>query len=342
MKQINILLLIASFFISTIAYSSEKHPSKPALQYVDKSSAQYKVLVQRATQAAVWGMPAVALIDFVKATRRDLKGDFNDVVYLTKPLNSKHGFLTANDVTAYGWGSLDFVPGVKDDKYFENSDLWEGDELHFEHFVHPDLAQAFYSENFVLMKALLERVTHEAKEYRKRNKMYELLLNIQHTHSESEEGESEPKKVNALESKLVLPPLEDTRYPLRGIEESGLRREYLRNPGTSTGIMNLHRYAAPRVKLLKKVKERLQTLTRAVDLAFFLHGFDGARRPGNEIDARWRVPEWSRDVRETDIVPRTNVKGHRVPTRNRYSAIPLGDKAALLYRIRPVAVQVKA
>ena len=30
---------------------------------------------------------------------------------LTKPLNSNHGFLTANDVTAYGWGSIDLSEG---------------------------------------------------------------------------------------------------------------------------------------------------------------------------------------------------------------------------------------
>ena len=38
-------------------------------------------------------------------------GKYNEVVYLTKPLDSKHGFLTANDVTAYGWGSISTANG---------------------------------------------------------------------------------------------------------------------------------------------------------------------------------------------------------------------------------------
>jgi len=67
--------------------------------------------IQSQSQTAIWAMPAVALVDFKKATRRDLGGDLNDVVYLKKPLNSKHGFLTANDVTAYGWGNITLENG---------------------------------------------------------------------------------------------------------------------------------------------------------------------------------------------------------------------------------------
>ena len=70
----------------------------------------YKIMVQRATQTAIWAMPAAAMIDFLKGTRR-VGGDLNDVVYLNKPFDSKHGFLTANDVTAYAWSSLTSEPG---------------------------------------------------------------------------------------------------------------------------------------------------------------------------------------------------------------------------------------
>jgi len=72
---------------------------------------EYKIMVQRATQTAIWAMPAAAMIDFIKATRRDAGGDINDVMYLDKPFDTKHGFLTANDVTAYAWGSMTSEPG---------------------------------------------------------------------------------------------------------------------------------------------------------------------------------------------------------------------------------------
>ncbi len=72
---------------------------------------EYKIMVQRATQTAIWGMPAAGMIDFLKGIRRDLGGDYNDIVYLNKPFDSKHGFLTANDVTAYAWAAMTSEPG---------------------------------------------------------------------------------------------------------------------------------------------------------------------------------------------------------------------------------------
>ncbi len=72
---------------------------------------EYQMMVQRATQTAIWAMPATGMIDFLKGIRRDLGGDINDVVYLNKPFDSKHGFLTANDVTAYAWSSMTSEPG---------------------------------------------------------------------------------------------------------------------------------------------------------------------------------------------------------------------------------------
>jgi len=46
-------------------------------------------------------MPAVSLYDIEQSIRRDLDGKPGDVVYFTKPMTSRHGFLTANDVTPY-------------------------------------------------------------------------------------------------------------------------------------------------------------------------------------------------------------------------------------------------
>ena len=46
-------------------------------------------------------MPAVSVYDIELSIQRDLGGKFGDVVFFTKPMNSRHGFLTANDVTPY-------------------------------------------------------------------------------------------------------------------------------------------------------------------------------------------------------------------------------------------------
>ncbi len=61
----------------------------------------YQMKVQRACEAAIWGMPAVGIYDIELSIQRDLGGKLGDVVYFSKPMASRHGFLTANDVTPY-------------------------------------------------------------------------------------------------------------------------------------------------------------------------------------------------------------------------------------------------
>ena len=71
---------------------------------------EYDIMVQRATQAAIYYMPAVAQVDFIKATIR-AGGDYDTVNFVTKPFGSEKGFLTANDTTAYAWGSISVKDG---------------------------------------------------------------------------------------------------------------------------------------------------------------------------------------------------------------------------------------
>ena len=72
---------------------------------------EYDIMVQRATQAAIYYMPAVAQVDFIKATRR-AGGDYDTVNFVTRPFGSEKGFLTANDTTAYAWGSISTRKGA--------------------------------------------------------------------------------------------------------------------------------------------------------------------------------------------------------------------------------------
>ncbi len=61
----------------------------------------HEMKVQRAAEAAIWAMPAVSIYDIELSIQRDLGGKFGDVVYFSKPMESRHGFLTANNVTPY-------------------------------------------------------------------------------------------------------------------------------------------------------------------------------------------------------------------------------------------------
>ena len=68
-------------------------------------SIEYQMKVQRASEAAIWALPAVAIYDLELAIKRDLGGKLGDIVSVSKPFTSRHGFLTANDVTPYVFGS---------------------------------------------------------------------------------------------------------------------------------------------------------------------------------------------------------------------------------------------
>ena len=70
-----------------------------------------RIAVQRACQSAIWAMPAITTYGFARGTIQDLGGKLNDVVAVSQPLTSRHGFLTANDVTPYAIGSLTTAEG---------------------------------------------------------------------------------------------------------------------------------------------------------------------------------------------------------------------------------------
>ena len=103
--------IIQKIGITLLVLSVISCETKPAGKTETPVDVEYQIMVQRATQTAIWAMPAVGMIDFVKATRRDVGGDYNDVIYLSKPFESRHGFLTANDVTAYAWGNIKLADG---------------------------------------------------------------------------------------------------------------------------------------------------------------------------------------------------------------------------------------
>ena len=66
-----------------------------------ESRLDYEMKVQRACEAAIWAMPAVSLYDIEVSIQRDLGGKPGDVAYFSRPMTSRHGFFTANDVTPY-------------------------------------------------------------------------------------------------------------------------------------------------------------------------------------------------------------------------------------------------
>ncbi|NGX41931.1 MAG: hypothetical protein K940chlam7_00205 [Chlamydiae bacterium] len=86
------------FSILTVAFLCTANTARASNS---AESIEYQMKVQRACEVAIWALPAVSIYDIELSIRRDLSGKFGDVAYLTKPMTSRHGFLTANDVTPY-------------------------------------------------------------------------------------------------------------------------------------------------------------------------------------------------------------------------------------------------
>ena len=97
----------AAIALSVVAVSTAAAQHAAA----DMQPIERTLVVQRACQAAIWAMPAVGLYDIELSTARDLGGKPGDIVYFSRPMASRHGFLTANDVTPYVVGSLSTVAG---------------------------------------------------------------------------------------------------------------------------------------------------------------------------------------------------------------------------------------
>ncbi|MDB4731339.1 DUF1254 domain-containing protein [bacterium] len=91
-SRVSALMVMICLFPSALK-SSPLHAADRSLKY--------EMTVQRACEAAIWAMPAVSVYDIELSIQRDLGGKFGDVAYFSKPMTSRHGFLTANDVTPY-------------------------------------------------------------------------------------------------------------------------------------------------------------------------------------------------------------------------------------------------
>jgi hypothetical protein len=72
---------------------------------------QRDMLLQRATQAVFWGMPAASMMALRRGIERDLGADFHDIVYMSQPMVARHEFLTANNQTPYVVSMLDMTGG---------------------------------------------------------------------------------------------------------------------------------------------------------------------------------------------------------------------------------------
>jgi hypothetical protein len=75
--------------------------SLAAQESTSGQSLEYQLALQRGTQAVIWGLPAVSMKTFCGSMKTQLGAKENDIIVFSKPMVSRHGFLTANNNVPY-------------------------------------------------------------------------------------------------------------------------------------------------------------------------------------------------------------------------------------------------
>ena len=131
MKKYTIAVIIAFalslHFASTTSLAAQGSKSSQSLEY--------ELALQRGTQAVIWSLPAVSMKSLCGSMKTQLGAKENDIVYFSKPMVSRHGFLTANNNVPYvavclntkgGPVVLDVPAASKTTMFFGSAlDLWQ-------------------------------------------------------------------------------------------------------------------------------------------------------------------------------------------------------------------------
>jgi hypothetical protein len=100
---------------TVVAQESKPDPrAKPAPTFTPDQLAE-RAIHRRAVEAAIWGIPAVNTDLMLQALKRDAKGDINQIVYWSRPLDWKCQTLTPNPDAIYFmpfWSTKDVGPIV--------------------------------------------------------------------------------------------------------------------------------------------------------------------------------------------------------------------------------------
>jgi hypothetical protein len=96
---------VSALFVMAATPSRSTEPTRAG------DSLHTELTLQRGTQAVIWGIPAVSMMGLRNSAERQLGATFNDIVYLSKPMVSRHGFLTANNDVPYVFVVLDTTKG---------------------------------------------------------------------------------------------------------------------------------------------------------------------------------------------------------------------------------------
>jgi len=206
-----------------------------------------------------------------------------------------------------GWDRLEFRATAEDEKYFRENGLnvfRENRDIGY--FIAPDKFSLLYTPEYLATRILAYRMADEARHLRRlarelrKEGITPAALNPSEFQREDEKGvkawreeNGKPKQIRVLETKLVLPEMAG-EYPIRGIDE--YRKDNWPKTVRFDRMPEDERYKRAILSycewLAKKLSytfgPRIRVPTRAIELGFFVNGFESRERNlGSE-----RLPEW--------------------------------------------------
>ncbi|MBI2030794.1 hypothetical protein HYT05_04185 [Candidatus Kaiserbacteria bacterium] len=210
-----------------------------------------------------------------------------------------------------GWKQIVFSPTAKENKFLTEKDLWTGNTVYFKNAVHPNRWQSVFGAPYLLLKMLIERLSDEAKHYSEVMKDLKAQGATLPEGEIAEAGPSEPSgvmqekvKIEGLEAIIDLPSLVGS-YPALSKVGDDLNAK-------NAALLAAHR----RVKAIRyTLKPAAQTIVRADELAFYLHG-------------NGRVASWLSSRQFRDFTPPR--------ARTTWQQIVLSNEVAYRYRLREV------
>lgn len=161
-----------------------------------------------------------------------------------------------------GWQTIQWDPIAKENKFLTENKLWTESQVIFKNFVHPNRWTSFYGQYYFMTKALIDRLTDQAKHYYQEIKR---MLGEGVKYPETGEGAKKvwPKSIKEAGNPVIFKSLQVE------IDVPEYIDEYPKFKNTQENLIKL---TEDRRRWVNTIIPNLRFPTRCTELAYFKHG----------------------------------------------------------------------
>jgi len=214
-----------------------------------------------------------------------------------------------------GWDRIVWKPDAEENAFLTESNLWTGNSVYFQHYVHPSRWQSVFGAPHLLKKMLIERINDEAGFYRK--EVDRLIVAGVKFPSSGGKKKTRPATSSGATSKIQVQTME------MAVSIPNFSGEYEAVPATQEGLVQAYK----RQKLLTYTyKPAVQFVVRANEAAYLHFGLNG--------DEPGKIAHWMKG--------RKWEPWKKTPRSALFNRMVLSNDMALLYRTKSKTEHVSA